>query len=156
MPTLPVVLGGDIVMAVLGAVFAPTVAAITVGLVTQAALAARLGRNAACDRAGNIFEAAAAGFAGWAFTIEAVFYLIPLFAALTTLAVLSIPAAAIDHDRARGLPAAGPTDPAEHRHAASWRTLLRHRPFVVLAAALALFHFANAPILLLLGQELAL
>ena len=32
-PTMPVVLGADIVMAVLGAVFAPTVAAITVGLV---------------------------------------------------------------------------------------------------------------------------
>ena len=152
-PTMPVVLAADIVMAVLGAVFAPTVAAITVGLTTQAALAARLGRNAACDRAGNIFAAAAAGLAGWAFTIEAVFYLIPLFAALTTVAVLAIPANAIDHDRARGLVAAGP---AEHPHAASWRTLLRHRPFVVLAAALALFHFANAPILLLLGQRLEL
>ena len=152
-PTMPVVLGADIVMAVLGAVFAPTVAAITVGLVTQEALAARLGRNAACDRAGNIFAAAAAGLAGWAFTIEAVFYLIPLFAALTTVAVLAIPAAAIDHARARGLVAAGP---AEHPHAASWRKLLRHGPFVALAASLALFHFANAPILLLLGQRLDL
>jgi hypothetical protein len=138
---------------VLGAVFAPTVAAITVGLVPQEALAARLGRNAACDRAGNIFAAAAAGLAGWAFTIEAVFYLIPLFAALTTVAVLAIPAAAIDHARARGLVAAGS---AEHPHAASWRMLLRHGPFIALAASLALFHFANAPILLLLGQRLDL
>ena len=54
-PTLPVVLAADIVMAVLGAVFAPTVAAITLGLVGRAGLAERLGRNAACDRAGNIF-----------------------------------------------------------------------------------------------------
>ena len=46
-PTLPVVLGADIVMAVLGAVFAPTVAAITLGLVGRASLAERLGRNAA-------------------------------------------------------------------------------------------------------------
>ena len=67
--------------------------------------------------------------------------------------MLAIPAGAIDHDRARGLVAAGP---AEHPHAAGWRTLLRHRPFVVLAASLALFHFANAPILLLLGQRLEL
>jgi MFS family permease len=153
LPTMPVVLAADIVMAVLGAVFAPTVAAITVGLVTREALAARLGRNAACDRAGNIFAAAAAGLAGWAFSIVAVFYLVPLFAVLTTVAVLAIPAGAIDHDRARGLVPAGPAD---HPHAASWRTLLRHRPFVVLAGSMALFHFANAPILLLLGQRLEL
>ena len=153
LPTMPVVLAADIVMAVLGAVFAPTVAAITVGLVTREALAARLGRNAACDRAGNIFAAAAAGLAGWAFSIVAVFYLVPLFAVLTTMAVLAIPVGAIDHDRARGLVPAGPAD---HPHAASWRTLLRHRPFVVLAGSMALFHFANAPILLLLGQRLEL
>ena len=63
-PTLPVVLAADIVMAVLGAVFAPTVAAITLGLVGRAGLAERLGRNAACDRAGNselALEAVAAG-----------------------------------------------------------------------------------------------
>ncbi len=153
LPAMPVVLAADIVMAVLGAVFAPTVAAITVGLVTREALAARLGRNAACDRAGNIFAAAAAGLAGWAFSIVAVFYLVPLFAVLTTMAVLAIPAGAIDHDRARGLVSA---EPAGHPHAASWRTLLRHRPFVVLAGSMALFHFANAPILLLLGQRLEL
>ena len=65
-PTLPVVLTADIVMAVLGAVFAPTVAAITVGLVRRHELAARLGRNAAFDRTGNIFIAGVAGLVGWA------------------------------------------------------------------------------------------
>ena len=150
-PTLPVVLAADIVMAVLGAVFAPTVAAITVGIVLREQLAARLARNAACDRAGNIFAAAVAGLAGWALSLEAVFYLIPLFAALTTAAVLSVPAGAIDHERARGLDGA---PAADHPHAESWRAMLRHRPLLVLAAAMALFHFANAPILLLLGLEL--
>ena len=53
-PTMPVVLAADTVMAVLGAVFAPTVAAITVGLMARQDLARRLARNAACDRAGNI------------------------------------------------------------------------------------------------------
>jgi predicted MFS family arabinose efflux permease len=77
-PTLPVVLAADIVMAVLGAVFAPTVAAITLGLIGRAALAERLGRNAACDRAGNIFIGAVAGLVGWAFGQRAVFHLMPL------------------------------------------------------------------------------
>lgn len=151
-PILPVVLAADIVMAVLGAVFAPTVAAITVGLVARERLAARLGRNAACDRAGNIAAAAAAGLVGWAFSVAAVFYLVPLFAVLTSLAVLSIPAGAIDHERARGLDSA---TPAKHPHAESFRAVLRHRPLLVLAGGMALFHFANAPILLLLGMEFA-
>ncbi len=150
-PTMPVVLAADIAMAVLGAVFAPTVAAITVGLVRPQYLAQRLARNAACDRAGNIFAAAAAGIAGWALSLEAVFYLVPMFAALTTAAILCIPAAAIDHRRARGLDVdAAAISP----HAESWHAMLRHRPLLVLAGGLALFHFANAPILLLLGLEL--
>ena len=150
-PTMPVVLAADIVMAVLGAVFAPTVAAITVGLVAREHLSSRLGRNAACDRAGNIAAAASAGIAGWLVSVEAVFWLVPVFALLTSLAVLSIPAAAIDHERARGLEAA---TPAAHPHAESWLAMLRHPPLLVLAGGLALFHFANAPIVLLLGMRL--
>src|SRR4029434_1626492 len=42
-PTLPAVLGADIVMAVAGAIFAPTVAAITLGITSQQALARSLG-----------------------------------------------------------------------------------------------------------------
>ena len=149
-PTLPVVLAADIAMAVLGAVFAPTVAAITVGLVAAQQLAPRFARNAACDRAGNIVAAVLAGFAGWALSLEAVFYLVPVFALLTSAAVLSIPPTAIDHQRARGLVATSVDQP----HAESWRAMLRHRPLLVLAGSMALFHFANAPILLLLGLEL--
>ena len=67
-PTLPVVLTADVLMAVAGAVFAPTVAAITLGITTREALPARLGRNAAFDRAGNIFIAILAGVVGWAFS----------------------------------------------------------------------------------------
>jgi MFS family permease len=150
-PTLPVVLAADIVMAVLGAVLAPTVAAITLGVVGRAGLAARLGRNAACDRAGNIFIGGFAGLVGWAFGQRAVFHLVPLFAVLTTLTVLAIPAGAIDHEQARGLgedrPGGRPT---------GWRVLFERTPLLVLAAGVALFHFANAPMLPLLTQKLAL
>jgi MFS family permease len=151
-PTLPVVLAADLAMAVLGAVFAPTVAAITLGLVGSGGLARRLGRNAALDRAGNVFVAGLAGLVGWAFSQRAAFHLVPLFAALTAAAVLAIPARAIDHERARGL---GP-DRAGAGRPAGWRVLLERRPLLVLAAGAALFHFANAPMLPLLGQRLAL
>jgi predicted MFS family arabinose efflux permease len=136
---------------VLGAVFAPTVAAITLGLVAPHRIAARLGRNAAFDRAGNIFIAAFAGFVGWAFTQHAVFYLVPLFAIPSIIAILAVPARAIDNVRARGLEAALPRVAPN----AGWRALLDRR-LLVLAAAAALLHFANAPMLTLLGQKIAL
>jgi len=75
-PTLPIVLTADILMAVAGAIFAPTVAAITLGITTREALPARLGRNAAFDRAGNIFIAVLAGVVGWGFSQRAIFYLV--------------------------------------------------------------------------------
>jgi MFS family permease len=153
-PTVPVVLAADIVMAVLGGVFAPTVAAITVGLVGPGQLAARLGRNVAFDRVGNLTIAAIAAAVGTAFSQRAVFYLVPAFAVLTTIAALSIPAGAIDHERARGLERSDPTVPAAP--IAGWRVVLTHKPLLVLAAATVLFHFANAPMLALASQKMAL
>ena len=153
MPVLAVVLVADIVMAVLGGVFAPAVAAITVGLCEREALPARLGRNAAFDRAGNVFIAAFIGFVGVAYSQKAPFYVAPVFAALTTITALSIPARAIDHDRARGLE----MDRTDHAGLpTSWSVLFRYRPLLVFAAAAALFHFANAPMLPLVVQKLAL
>jgi MFS family permease len=152
-PTATVVLAADVVMAVLGAVFAPTVAAITLGLVGRAELAERLGRNAAYDRAGNIFIGGLAGLVGWIFGQRAVFNLVPLFAVLTTLTVVAIPARAIDHQQARGL---DDNRARAGEHPAGWHVLLERTPLVVLATGVALFHFANAPMLPLLTQKLAL
>jgi MFS family permease len=152
-PVVPVVLAADIVMAVLGGVFAPTVAAITLGLCGREALPEQLGRNAAFDRAGNVFIAALIGIVGISLTREAPFYFAPFFATLATIAVLHIPARAIDHAKARGLDA-DPTHSAAS--STSWRMLLRHPPLLVLAAAAALLHFANAPMLPLVVQKLAL
>ena len=153
-PTFPVVLTADILLAIAGAIFAPTVAAITLGMTPLQALPARLGRNAAFDRAGNIFIAILAGMVGSAISQRAVFYLVPLFAVLTSGAVLSIPAHAIDHDRARGLDTGNKR--TEHEKPVGWSVLLGSRPLLVLTSANALFHFANAPMLPLLGQKLAL
>jgi MFS family permease len=152
-PTVPVVFVADVLMAVLGAVFAPTVAALTLGLVGREDLARRLGRNAAFDRGGNLFIAAMVGLAGTYVSPRAPFFLVPLFALLTCVVTLAIPAKAVDHARARGLEASQTDRPDEP---VPWRRLLRYRPLMVLAAAVALFHFANAPMLPLLGQDFAL
>jgi MFS family permease len=77
---------------------------------------------------------------------------VPFFSVLAALAVLSIPAQAIDHERARGLDqksAPGAESPS------NWMVLLECRPLLIFAGCAMLFHFANAPLLPLVGQKLA-
>jgi MFS family permease len=140
------------VLAVAGDVFAPAVSALTLGLVTRDKLARRLGRNSAFDHGGNIAIALLAGAVGYAFSQRAVFLMVPVFAVLASAAVLAIPADAINHDRARDLA----TDGEAHGSAAGYRVLFETRPLMVFALCAFLFHFANAPLLPLVGQKLAL
>jgi MFS family permease len=150
LPTFGPVLAANTVTAVVGDVFGPAVAALTLGLFSARELASRLGRNSAFDHAGNVVIAAVAGAIGWLFGQRAVFLLVPVFAVLASLAALSIPAAAIDHRRARGAePNTATQDPS-----GAW-TLLKCRPLVIFATCVMLFHFANAPLLPLVGQKLA-
>jgi MFS family permease len=138
-------------MAIVGDLFGPAVSALTLGLFPREALARRMGRNSAFDHAGNVAVALVAAFVGWAFSQRAVFFLTPICAALASVAVLTIPAAAIDHDKARERHA---TDESA-QDAASYLALFRIRPLVVFALCTVMFHFANAPLLPLVGQELA-
>ncbi len=152
MPTFwPMALATSI-LSLAGDAFAPAVAALTLGLVTKDALARRLGRNSAFDHGGNIAIALLAGGVGYLFSQRVVFLMVPAFAALTSAAVLMIPANAINHDRARDLG----RDVADDGGAAGYSVLFRTRPLVIFAISALLFHFANAPLLPLVGQKLAL
>ena len=59
----PVLMANSLI-AVVGDVFGPAVAALTLGLYARRELARRIGRNSACDHAGNIAIAAVAGAVG--------------------------------------------------------------------------------------------
>jgi MFS family permease len=150
----PVMLA-NIAIAVVGDVFGPAISAITLGLYSRRHLARRMGRNAAFDHAGNVAIAAAAGGIGYLVSQRAVFLLVPVFSLLAAISVLSIPAPAIDEDRARGM-GDREAGEAEQREAPSgYLVLLRSRPLIVFAVCAMLFHFANAPLLPLVGQKLA-
>ncbi|HEX2939880.1 MAG TPA: MFS transporter, partial [Rhodopila sp.] len=146
----PVMLANAVVAAV-GDVFGPAVAALTLGLFAASQLARRLGRNAAFDHAGNVAIAIAAGAVGWVFGQRAVFLLVPVFAVAAVMACLAIPAAAIDHKRARGGGAEASGDSAR-----GLGVLLSCRPLLIYGVCTLLFHFANAPLLPLVGQKLAI
>ena len=148
------VLVANSVMAIVGDVFGPAVAAMTLGLYARQQLARRMGRNSAFDHAGNVAIAVAAGVVGYLLSQRAVFLMVPVFAMLAAAAMLSIPANAIDHDLARGL------DDGEARAeggqgASDVAALLRSRPLIVFVLCTVLFHFANASLLPLVGQKLA-
>jgi MFS family permease len=149
----PVAIANSLMAVVGGDVFGPAVAALTLGLNVRKQLAGRMGRNSAFDHAGNVAIAVAAGAVGYAFSQRAVFLLVPFFAVLASLAVLSIPADAIDYDRARDLE----RNPGVENGAgaAGYGVLFKSRPLVIFGLCAMLFHFANAPLLPLVGQKLA-
>jgi len=153
-PTFWPVAVSNSLMAIVGDVFGPAVAALTLGLYAHKQLARRMGRNSAFDHAGNVAIALLAGAVGYAFSQRAVFLLVPVFAVLTAIAVLSIPAEAIDYNRARDLePATGAAESPPR--VADYGILFKSRPLVVFGLCAMLFHFANAPLLPLVGQKLA-
>jgi MFS family permease len=136
-----------------GAIFAPTLAAITLGMVGPGAFPRRVGRNEAFNHAGNATAAALAAATALWFGPVVVFWIMAIVAAVSVIIVLSIPAAAIDHRVARGLETG-----AEHTRdrPSGLSVLLSSRPLLIFAACATLFHFANAAMLPLAGQKLAL
>ncbi len=138
------------------AIFAPALAAITLGIVGPRAFARRIGRNEAFNHAGNAVAAALAGGFAYAFGPIVVFWLMAAMALASIVAMLAIPASAIDHDVARGLHDLEQTTGKSEDQPSGFRVLLTSRPLLVFAAATVLFHFSNAAMLPLVGQKLAL
>lgn len=139
----------QVATAVAGAAIGPAVAGITLGIVRQKGFTAQNGRNQAWNHAGNMVGAGLSGYLGWRFGMPAIFYLAAAFGIAAIVAVLAIPERAIDHDAARGLESSD--DRQVPGHAEGFRELLRNRPMVILAAALACFHLGNGAMLPLYG-----
>ncbi len=136
-----------------GSIFAPTLAAITLGIVGPRLFAQRIGRNESFNHAGNASAAALVGGLAYWFGPIAAFWVLAAMAVLSVAATLRIPADGIEHDVARGMDHA-PGEP--HEQPASFGLLLRNRRLMVFVAAVVTFHFANAAMLPLVGQVLAL
>ena len=136
-----------------GSVFAPALAAITLGLVGPRSFSRRVGRNESFNHAGNAAAGAVTGGLAYYFGPAVVFWVLAAMAALSVVATLRIPRAAIDHEMARGIDhVPGHADPQP----SGFAVLLRDRRLLIFAAAMVAFHLANAAMLPLVGQVLAL
>ncbi|WP_426531891.1 MFS transporter [Bradyrhizobium sp. McL0615] len=144
------------IAAAAGAIFAPAVAAVTLGIVGPRAFARRTGRNEAFNHAGNAVAAAIAGATAYSFGPVVVFWLLAAMAVASIFATLAIPSDAIDHHVARGLDDGTETNSAGHDKPSGFQVLLTCRPLLIFAVATVAFHFSNAAMLPLVGQKLAL
>ena len=135
------------------AFFGPAIAAITLGLMGPRAFTRRIGRNESFNHAGNAAAAALAGFGAWKYGPVIVFYLIAAMALLSIVSVLTIKSEAIDYDRARGLKY-GPS--ASREKPSGLSVLMSSRGLLIFCLCCVIFHLANAAMLPLVGQKLAL
>jgi predicted MFS family arabinose efflux permease len=139
------VAASQIATSIAGAAIVPAVTGITLGIVRQKGFNRQNGRNQAFNHAGNMVGAAVSGYLGWHYGYTAVFLLAALFGAISIGCVLMIPAQAIDNRAARGKEEDPESEPS------GFTVLLKHKPLLVLAVALAAFHLGNAAIVPLYG-----
>lgn len=150
---LPVAISQGLAQAA-GVVFPPAIAAVSLGIFGHRAFTKRIGRNETFNHAGNAVAAGVAGLTAYWFGPTVVFYLLAGMAVASLFSILAIPERAIDHDLARGLDGAQGTGQGEQP--SGLKVLLTCRPLLVFAICTALFHLANAAMLPLVGQKLAL
>jgi len=137
--------------AMAGSVFAPAIAAISLGITGPKAFTRRTGRNETFNHAGNAFSALLAGGLAWLYGPVVVFYLMAAMTLGSIVAVSLVRGEAIDHDVARGFTASE----GDSHQASGLKVLLANRPLLVFAVCCALFHLANAAMLPLVSQKLA-
>jgi MFS family permease len=148
-----VVTVSQVATAIAGAAIGPAVTGMTLGIVRQKGFNAQNGRNQAWNHAGNMVGAGLSGWLGWRFGMPAIFFLAAAFGILAIAAVLMIPQGAIDHRAARGLEGKkdGEAEGDGGGRAEGFRSVLRNKPMLILAACLACFHLGNGAMLPLYG-----
>lgn len=141
------VIAAQVVAALGGALMAPAVMALTLGVVGKDRFPKQQGSNQAWNHAGNVVAALLVAAATYAVGATAAFWVLGGMGAASIATLLIIPADTVDAQRASGHAASEPT--------AAITQLLRDKRMLGLCAALLLFHLGNAAMLPLLGQRMA-
>ena len=151
-PSMGVVLPAQIAIGAAAAFILPGIAAITLGLVGHRHLARRTGRNEVFNHAGNVVAALMAGAVGHFLDREYIFWVVSLWSLFSLLSILLIQPDEIDDAQARG----AERDAHGQLRVVQLREVLKDRRILVFAAVLGLFHFGNAAMLPLVGQQLVI
>jgi len=133
-----------------GAFLAPTVAAITLGIVGAGAFDKQFGKNQAFNSAGNVFTALLVAYVSYKFGYRAIFVIAALLAIPAAVSLFAVDAKQIDYARARGS-----INDHGRTEAEGLSSLLKDRVLLCFLATAFLFHFANAAMLPQLGEMLS-
>ena len=138
--SFPTILGMLFTAGAAQSFFAPVLAALALALVGHARLNRTIGDNQSWNHAGNIVAAVVGIAIVSHFGLPAIFYAVGIASLLATVSVFLIRPADLNPYLATGR-----TD--NQADGVSVMALLRQRSIALLVVAVALFHFANAPIL---------
>lgn len=147
----PLVYSAQVLIGAAAPFLAPTLAAITMGLVGKQLFDRQFGKNQAFNSAGNVACALAIGAVSHYFGNRAIFLLAAALVIPTIISVLKISSDDIDYDKARGC-AEGET---EQKGKGGLKELFRDHTLLVFMLCAFLFHFANAAMLPQLGELLS-
>jgi MFS family permease len=151
-PTLPVVFSALVLQGLTGGVLGPAVAAISLGLVGQTALAERLGRNQRFASAGALIVTGLMGAIGYFLSYRAIFFVSTALLLPLLVAVARVRPADIHFGRSCGQPNHhAPTPPPR----AGRLSLSKNYNLLIFAGCLFLFQFANSSMLPLASERLA-
>jgi MFS family permease len=140
------------VVGLVQSVYAPCVAAISLGMVGHALLPKRIGRNESFNHVGNMGAAIVAGLIGRFISYEGIFYFSILQCIALIVIVLFIKEQDIDHELARS--AAKSADKSDSK--VGIKQLLSNKNILRFTIAAGLFHLANAAMLPLAGQKMGI
>jgi MFS family permease len=133
-----------------GAFLAPTVAAITLGVVGFAAFDKLFGKIQAFNSAGNVFTALLVAYVSYRFGYRMIFAAAALLAIPAAISLFTIDPKRIDYARARGA-----VDGKCYDHGERFSALFKDRVLIAFFGTAFLFHLANAAMLPELGELLS-
>jgi MFS family permease len=157
------VMAAQALVGLVGAVFQPALAGISLGLVGYKGLDRRIGRNESISHAGNVVAALSAGLLGYLLSQSWIFYTVAAVSVVSALTAFAIRPNEIDYELARGgesdeeakahdeaarnLPHAG--------HVSRLREMLMDRRILIFTSSAVLFNFANAAMLPVVGERIS-
>ncbi len=149
-PSFWPVMTAQTLIGVSASAFAPTLCAVSLGLVGRSRFDRRQGRNQTFNSTGNVVAAVSMGAIGYLISNRGIFFFVVAFTIPTLWALSMIRPDEIDYEIARGS-----EDGRSEGRPSTILSVMKDRPLAVFMICAVLFHFANAAMLPLLGEMLA-
>ncbi len=149
-----VVILAQVLFGAAGSLLGPTIHAVSLGLVGPDGFSKRVGRNSALEHVGTVGWTLISGGIAQYYSPQGIYWVSIMVCLLTAFWVVrSIHNNEIDNSWARAAPQQQPAD--QKVHMATFFELVNDRKVLLLGLTFCLFHFANAPMLSLVGQYLS-